>query len=491
MHIANVRDFDHWRELARQLRQSHIAPHEVTWDIGGQQSLFADEPSSGELDLAGADKPLPILRVPAEFIELAREVAYHRDRQRWHWLYDALWRLTTEQPYLLELETDDTVYRLHAMAKAVRRDAHKMKAFVRFKRVQTSKHKEAKHEEAEHEEYVAWHRPDHYVVRKVAPFFSRRFKGMNWTIMTPDETASWDQQQLSFGPGVPRHEAPQHDELEEMWRTYYANIFNPARIKVKMMKAEMPTRHWPTLPEAEIIDDLLRQAPQRVSQMIAQAEGFATTAADYFPAGKDAFDLVALRQAAMNCKGCDLYAPATQTVFGEGPSDARLVLVGEQPGDQEDVAGKPFIGPAGQVLDEALAEAGIRREEVYVTNVVKHFKFEPRGKRRLHKRPGAREIRACRPWFQAEWNALIPLPEDTPQGSHERTLVCLGATAAQALISPEFRIQQRRGEWHASPYTTRTLATWHPSSILRMTDEALRSTRFEELVSDLRKANLG
>jgi uracil-DNA glycosylase len=487
MHIPEIRDFDHWRQVARTLRQANAAPTDIVWESGGQQSLF-DAPLAMEQHIdasaEAADSPpnaVQLLHVPREFIELAREVSCHRQPQRWKWLYEALWRLTTTEPHLLELSTDETVFRLHMLEKAVRRDAHKMKAFVRFKQI-----------ESEGEtRYVAWHRPDHLVVRKVAPFFSRRFKAMHWTILTPDESVSWDQVRLTYGPGAPRIAAPQHDELEEMWRTYYANIFNPARIKVQMMKAEMPTRHWPTLPEAQIIDSLLRDAPHRVAQMIDQSEGYATSAADYFPAGRAAFDLTALREAASTCQGCDLHQPATQTVFGKGPVDSRLVLVGEQPGDQEDVAGEPFVGPAGQLLDEALAEAGIRREEVYVTNVVKHFKFELQGKRRLHKRPNAREIRACRPWFQAEWNALTPSAADPLLANNERTLVCLGATAAQALISPEFRIQAGRGQWQDSPFTARTLATWHPASILRLPDESLRQRRFQELVSDLKKANLG
>lgn len=478
MHISHISDFEHWRTIARQLRLANLSPNQVTWDTGGQQSLFDSAGEDAEQQLAQLAISPPrranaTFRVPPDFIELAREVSYHRDRKKWEWLYNALWRLTTDQPHLLELTTDDVVHRLNTMAKAVRRDAHKMKAFVRFRSVVSPE---------EGEQFIAWHRPDHLVVRKVAPFFSRRFKGMRWTIMTPDESVSWNLNELTYGPGVPRTAAPQHDELEEVWKTYYANIFNPARIKIKMMKSEMPTRHWPTLPEAQLIEKLLAEAPERVSRMIAQTEGFASTAAEFFPSGHDVFDLNALRAAAQVCRGCDLHEAATQTVFGQGPTDARLVLVGEQPGDQEDLAGEPFIGPAGQLLDEALAQAGIARSELYVTNVVKHFKYEPRGKQRLHKKPNSREIRACRPWFQAEWSALRALPEG------ERVLVCLGATAAQALISPEFRIQSQRGQWHESSYSTRTLATWHPSSILRLPNETLKAQRFAELVSDLKQA---
>src|SRR5499426_2326427 len=185
--------------------------------------------------------------------------------------------------------------------------------------------------------------------------------------------------------------------------------------------------------------------------------------------------LAVLRREAASCTACDLYKRATQTVFGEGSESARMVLVGEQPGNEEDLAGKPFVGPAGRLLDEALAAAGIDRAAVYVTNVVKHFKWEPRGKRRIHAKPSPREIAACRPWLDAELGVLEP-----------EVLVCLGATAAQALLGRQFRVSTQRGQWVKSLLAPHVLATVHPSSILRAPDDETRVEETRRFIDDLR-----
>src|SRR5438045_4037282 len=178
-----------------------------------------------------------------------------------------------------------------------------------------------------------------------------------------------------------------------------------------------------------------------------------------------------VRDAARDCTACHLYKRATQTVFGEGPKRAPIMLVGEQPGDYEDVAGKPFVGPAGKILDRALAEAGIDRDEVYVTNAVKHFKWEPRGKRRIHQKPNSREIAACRPWMEAEMRLVKP-----------RLVICLGSTAAQTVFGPSFRVTRERGKVLSSKLAPRTLATVHPSSLLRQPDGESRLRRYTRLV---------
>src|SRR6478735_5416516 len=196
------------------------------------------------------------------------------------------------------------------------------------------------------------------------------------------------------------------------------------------------------------------------------------SAADFFPERKS---LKAFRDAAADCKGCDLWERGTQTVFGEGARRAEVVFVGEQPGNEEDLSGKPFVGPAGRLLDEALIEAGIDRSQTYVTNVVKHFKWEPRGKRRIHKKPNAREITACRPWLEAEIALIKP-----------KALVCLGATAAQALLGASFKVTAHRGEFIASPLAPLVLATVHPSSILRAPDDETRRRETERFIDDLR-----
>jgi uracil-DNA glycosylase family protein len=199
---------------------------------------------------------------------------------------------------------------------------------------------------------------------------------------------------------------------------------------------------------------------------------------DWRPApAPDSTSLTTLRTAARACTACHLYKHATQTVFGEGAKGAKLMLLGEQPGDQEDVAGKPFVGPAGKILDRALEEAGIDRKQVYVTNTVKHFKWEPRGKRRIHKKPNSREIAACRPWLEAELRAVDP-----------GLLVCLGATAAQAVLGPAFRVTRERGKVVKSDLAPRVLATVHPSSLLRQPDKESREREYNLFVADLRAA---
>ena len=191
----------------------------------------------------------------------------------------------------------------------------------------------------------------------------------------------------------------------------------------------------------------------------------------------DTSSLAAVREAAADCTACHLHKRATQTVFGGGPKRAATMLVGEQPGDYEDVAGKPFVGPAGKIMDRALEEAGIDRSQVYVTNAVKHFKWEPRGKRRIHQKPNAREIAACRPWLEAELRIIKP-----------NLVVAMGATAAQAIIGQGFRVTRERGKVLSSKFAPRVLATVHPSSLLRQPDEESRKREYKHFVADLRAA---
>jgi DNA polymerase len=207
---------------------------------------------------------------------------------------------------------------------------------------------------------------------------------------------------------------------------------------------------------------------RRVTARRAPATG---SAADFLPARRT---LPALRAAAAACRGCPLWARATQTVFGEGPSPARVMLVGEQPGHDEDLAGRPFVGPAGKILDKALEKVGLARRDVYVTNVVKHFKWEPKGKRRIHAKPNQSEIGACLPWLQAELEIVKPT-----------VLVCLGATAAQALLGPKFRVTKQRGQWVPARWAPHVMATVHPSAILRAPDDASRHAEMERFVADL------
>jgi DNA polymerase len=307
---------------------------------------------------------------------------------------------------------------------------------------------------------------------------------MPWSILTPDICAHWDGSVVSFTPGVPKSEAPTEDRLEETWRRYYASIFNPARLKVKAMEKEMPKKYWRNLPEAQMIRPLIAQATRRTDAMIAEAatdphkpQKRIEAAMTRKSKSEMADHLEALREQAAGCRACHLWKPATQTVFGEGPPHAPIMLVGEQPGDKEDLAGKPFVGPAGQMLDRALDEAGIDRGKVYVTNAVKHFKFVPRGKVRLHQKPNTEEIRACRQWYERELAAVRPT-----------LVVAMGATAAQSVFGKITAINKTRGRLIDLAEGGKALVTVHPSYLLRLPDADAKAREYDRFVADLKIA---
>ncbi len=463
--ITFLATFEDWQRAARHALHRGMAPEEVVWEEG-----LTDQPGLDifdEAELQPKTVPGGIFRVPKAFVELARAIALHRDERRWALLYRIVWRLTHGAPKLLEISVDPDVALGGEMEKAIRRDLHKMRAFVRFR-------------EVEHENgkwFVAWFEPAHHIVEQNAQFFVDRFASMRWSILTPDRCAHWNGSELAFTAGVERSQAPSQDNVEALWLTYYASIFNPARVKVHAMESEMPKKYWSNLPEAVLIPSLLQEAPRRVEAMVKKsvAKTRASDQEEWHPARvPETNDLREVAAAARGCTACHLYKIGTQTVFGEGPKRAKLMFLGEQPGDQEDLAGKTFVGPAGKLLNRALEEAGIDRGEVYVTNTVKHFKWEPRGKRRIHQKPNSREIAACRPWMEAELRLVKP-----------KLLVCLGSTAAQAIFGPAFRVTKHRGEVLESPFAAKVLATVHPSSLLRQPDEESRAREYGLFVADL------
>lgn len=355
-----------------------------------------------------------------------------------------------------------------AVAKAVQRDTHKMKAFVRFRRLPV-----------EEEDFVAWFEPEHWIVDRVAPFFARRFAGMRWAILTPYRSVRWDGEALTFGDGAVRTQVPADDAQETLWRTYYAHIFNPARLNPTMMRQEMPQKYWKNLPEASLLPELIREAGVRVREMAERAPEPVRRRVPVAPTPTPEVatqSLAQLRVAARDCRRCALWQPATQTVFGEGPSDASVMVIGEQPGDEEDLSGRPFVGPAGRLFNMALGEIGIDRATVYVTNAVKHFRFEQRGKRRLHRNPERSHVQACSGWLHAERAQLRPAQ-----------IVCLGATAAQAVLGNSFRLMQQRGQWQRLDDGTPVLTTVHPSWVLRQGSEAAREEGYRGFVEDLRQ----
>lgn len=438
-------DFEGWRDAARRLAGAQVSPEDVVWQVG-------DDPA----ELFGEDVPLPPspaaeLRVPRAFLDLAHTAALHRDPQRFALLYHLLLQVV-HHPGVLEDQADPLVRRVEGLAKAVRRDMHKMRAFVRFRELDG--------------EFVAWFEPEHHIARANAGFFVRRFTGMRWSILTPEVSLHWDGETLREGPGANRSEAPEGDPLEEIWKAYYASIFNPARLKVSAMLKEMPRKYWKNMPEADLIGPLVASA---------QAREAAMTRREIAPPER-AITLSSLREEADACRRCPLYRNATQCVFGEGPTDAGVMVVGEQPGDEEDRQGHPFVGPAGKVLDQAMEEAGLDRGRVWLTNAVKHFKFVLRGKRRIHQSPTAGEITACRWWLDQEIGLLKP-----------KATVMLGASAIRGITGKAGAVGALRDKDMPLPHGV-GIASYHPSFILRQPDrEAAERTR-QALVADLRRA---
>jgi DNA polymerase len=466
--LASETDFAGWREAARSLRAHGVPPEAALWTVDGAGDLFGEAAPAPQ---AGA----PPFTVPREFLELADTVILHRSDERFALLYRLLWRLQRE-PNLLRIASDPDVAQARSFAKQVSQAAHKMKAFVRFRQMQ----------DEDGEIYVAWFEPPHRVVEMTAPFFARRFANMRFSILTPDLCAHWDTRQLTFTPGADAADAPREDALEDYWKTYYASIFNPARLKTAQMQKEMPKRYWRNLPEAGLIPELIARAEAQTEAMVHQAptepskralkaaqrltrdapfDGQAPTTIEEVWAGVQA------------CRRCDLWRCGTQGVAGEGPVKARLMFVGEQPGDQEDLAGKPFVGPAGQVLDKALAEAGVPRAETFVTNAVKHFKHELRGKRRLHRNPDAGEISACRWWLDNERRIVRP-----------RVIVALGGSASLAVFGKTLAVSKFRQQAMQLPDQTQGVVTYHPSYLLRVPDAEAKAKGYRMFVEDLKFA---
>ncbi|HEX8241671.1 MAG TPA: UdgX family uracil-DNA binding protein [Allosphingosinicella sp.] len=439
-------DFDGWRDSARPLAMAGIPAAEVSWRVG-------EDP--GDLFATRSELPAPNgpLSVPRAFLTLAESAICHSDPERFALLYALLLRLR-ERPGLMADSADPLIQRLERMAKAVRRDVHKMRAFLRFREVET----------ADGPRFVAWFEPEHHIVRHNAGFFVRRFANMAWSILTPALSLHWDGETLSEGPGAARAEAPDGDPIESVWKTYYASIFNPARLKTGAMLKEMPRKYWKNMPETALVAELVAAAQAREAKMVEAGRGMV--------GGNLSTAWEAVRDEARVCTRCHLYKCATQTVFGEGPLDARILFVGEQPGDQEDLAGRPFVGPAGQLFDRALGEAGVDRRAAYVTNAVKHFKFEQRGKRRIHSKPDAGEIEACRWWIEQE--RLLIRPPLT---------VALGATAARSIFGKAVTITSMRGRAHALPEGGEAWVTVHPSFLLRVQDN--KEAEYRKFVADL------
>jgi len=455
-----------WRDAARTLISANVPPQSVTWgDDAAPPGLWdTDPPAVGQTAVT----------VPRGFIALANAVVWHNDPARFALLYRVLWRLR-DTPHLMSDRAEADLAVLRQMEKNVHRCQHKMKAFVRFRDVGAPG--DARRS------FAAWFEPTHHTVEPTAPFFARRFGDMDWRIITPDVSASFIDGQITLAAGQAKPPLPE-DASEQLWTTYFRNIFNPARLKVKAMQSEMPKKYWKNMPETAAIPEMIANAPARVQEMnraaptipplrAAKVLKHVATLGTVWSGSPDE-----LTAAISACTRCDLYCNATQAVLGEGPSDAALMIVGEQPGDQEDLAGRPFVGPAGKLFDQLAKEAGVDREKTYVTNAVKHFKFKPQGRRRIHQRPNTSEVLHCKWWLDAERAAVKP-----------KVILAMGATAALALTGNGSDMAGRRGVARKLADDTQLVLTFHPSYILRIRDPGERHAAANDLRRDLALAH--
>ena len=486
--LAHATDLAGFRAAARALVQADVAPLQVHWVVAASQSVGGRKVMADLFDTHGDQPPiegqpdglegLPVLRpapaVPRSFVADCERLVLHADPGRFALMYRLLWRHAHE-PGLrhdaLDPDRQLARHRVHAVA----RDLHKMRAFVRFREVQ---------DEAG-TLHVAWFEPDHHIVQTNAGFFARRFAGMRWAILTPQLSLRWDGKVLYVGPGAQRSDAPPPDAGEALWLTYYRHIFNPARLKLSMMRKEMPRRYWHNLPEAQLIGELAQSAPQRSADMVAAEPStprrrivplvveHAHGGAFAPDAVRTAPDLAQVYAQAQICRACPIGAHATQAVPGEGLLHPVRMLVGEQPGDNEDLQGRAFVGPAGQLLDTALQRLGWPRGDLYLTNAVKHFKYVPRGKRRIHQRPGVGEVEACSRFLDREIELVAP-----------HSLLALGATAAHALLGHAVKMEDVRGRWQTGVHGLPVLVAWHPSALLRAPQDE-RAGLFKTWLRDL------
>jgi len=470
-----VETFAEWREAARELLVHDVPPELVTWgspQTGGD--LFSSAPppveqphNSSDIPPA-SDKPRHAPpNIPRSLMDMLQSAACCRVPDRWAFLYRVIWRWQQGQ-HDVQSPADEDGARLHAMVKAVRREEHDMHAYIRFRE---------RPAEAGPPRFVAWYEPQHDVLPQVAEHFVSRMGKVSWMIATPEASVLWDGQTLhNTGPLVKNSEDLE-DTGEALWLTYYRSVFNPARLNQSVMQQHIPSHRWKNLPEGKIVTHMISEAAlgaRKVGQYEAVGQRKGTT----IPiAPEDAQPERQQPSKLDECRRCELWQFATQAVGGEGPKKAKIMFVGEQPGDQEDLAGQPFVGPAGKLLDQVCEKAGVDRETIYVTNAVKHFKWEPRGKRRLHKTPAQKEIEACHYWLEKELAHVKPT-----------VIVALGATALKSVMrTANVTLKNSIGHpvFHEGHWI---VTTYHPSYVLRVPSEEAKREAFQTMVDSLKLA---
>jgi probable DNA metabolism protein len=434
--LENETDWQGWRLATRLLILAGVEPGELEWSVGGRGD-----------DLPEASRSL---QLPRALVTLASVAIQARDPDRFGLLYSLMWRSHAGEK-LLQDEADPDLSLARRMALAVRADAHRMRTNMRFLPVDDNAGggdgAHADNARATSSRLLGWFAPAHFVLAANAQLFARRFPDLVFSIVAPDGSAHWDRVALRFGAGL-RH-ARDDETLESWWEAHRTRLLDDAV-------------EGTAIPEAEELDEAPRP-PDR------PALGPVVVRSAPDPA------LIDAAKNASICRRCPLYEPATQTVFGEGPAGAPVMFLGEQPGDQEDTIGRPFVGPAGQMMDRAMEEAGIDRRMIYVTNAVKHFKFTPRGKRRIHQTPETPEIEACRFWLDVERAQVRP-----------RLLVLMGGTAARAVLRRPVTIGRERGRPIRADDGQTVFVTVHPSYLLRLPDAEAKAREYASFVRDLK-----
>lgn len=461
-------DLQGFRQALRILTWSNIPNDQITWRANTTPDLFG----GGQLPAAygAAGKPIILPRAVGDLIKL---VVCHTDPEKYALLYELVWRMRRPkdpETRLYEVASDPLVHRLAMMAKSVRRDLHKMHAFLRFREV---------NDPVVGERFVAWFEPDHFIVEESAQFFVDRFTSLDWTILTPKGSLWWDRKELAIGPPAQRSDAPEADAFEIGWRTYYESTFNPARTNLNQMRQHMPKKYWRNLPETRAIPQLVQTAASRVDEMIEReaAMPIKKTPAKALVAMTEQGPASLAELNRLIASSDSFVEGSDKAVLGEGPMHPAIAFVGEQPGDQEDLQGRPFVGPAGQLFDRALEEAGIERRKAYITNAVKHFKFVQRGKRRIHQSPTAGEIKHYRWWLEKELGFVQP-----------KLVVALGASAAHALEGRAVTISRNRGPHRFDGFNQQPgYITVHSSYLLRLPSEADRDREYRAFVQDLKR----
>ena len=464
VHLCEKGNFNVWREQARALIHAAIPPEEVIWTYDDNPSLFASE------NLAPQNTSNSRICVSKKFLSIADQVICHNGDDTPALLYRLLFRLQDDKELLDKLYDKDMIDAL-SRQKAVGHDIHHMHAFVRFKEISAIDDRRC---------FTAWYEPQHFIIQKAAPFFCKRFSDMDWQILTPKGCAYFFRQNLTLGKAVDR-EPPLHDTTEELWKTYFSSIFNPARVKLKTMQNHMPKKFWRNLPEATIINDLVEGAQARVEAMQAQQLSEAPLfhqrlqmRQEPLHIPEDIQSLDDLRQNIKVCQRCPIHCNATQAVCGEGPAHADIMVIGEQPGDREDLVGKPFVGPAGQLFDQVAQEIGLDRKQIYVTNAVKHFKYEMRGKKRIHNTANRSEIKHCRWWLLKEIALIKP-----------KLVVTMGKTAFFSVTEQMPAMSEIQGKIATSPTMPPILPTVHPSYLLRIKDQEFYPEQLDRFKNNL------